>query len=121
MPRRARGRGRGPRGARVRGGRGWGIGARGRGGQPGASREGGEGAQLVGQEGSVVLPGNMWDSLLIIIRPVQVDGGVLRLQIADGGTSQEKEDTSSQDSQEEEEEAGVNSQEGTAEELELDL
>ena len=68
-----------------------------------------------------MLPGNMWDSLLIIIRPVQVDGGVLRLQIADGGTSQEKEDTSSQDSQEEEEEAGVNSQEGTAEELELDL
>ena len=63
----------------------------------------------------------MWASLLIIIRPVQVDGGVLRLQIADGGTSQEKEDTSSQDSQEEEEEAGVNSQEGTAEELELDL
>ena len=52
-----------------------------------------------------------------IVGPVHVDGGVLRLQITDGGASQEEEVASSQ----EEEEAGTNSQEETAEELELDL
>ena len=52
-----------------------------------------------------------------IVGPVHVDGGVLRLQITDGGASQEEEVASSQ----EEEEAGTNSQEETAEELELEL
>ena len=55
-------------------------GARGRGGQLGGPN--GEGVQLGGQEGSVVVPGNLWDSLPTIIGQVQVDGGVLGLQIA---------------------------------------
>ena len=46
-----------------------------------------------------------------IIGHVQVDGGVLGLQIADGGTSQE----------EEEEEARVNNYEWSADVLELEL
>ena len=112
MPRGARGRGRGSRVARSRG---RGKGARGRGGQPGGSS--GEGALPGGQEGSAVIPGNLWSSMPTIVGPVHVDGGVLRLQITDGGASQEEEVASSQ----EEEEAGTNSQEDTAEELDLEL
>ena len=56
----------------------------------------GEGAQFLQQEGSVVLPGNLWDPFATIIGPVQVYGGILR--IADDGTSQEEEDAGSQDS-----------------------
>ena len=132
MPRGARGRGRGPRRARGRGGGargrgaehggGRGRGARDRGGQLGGPS--GEGVQLGGQEGSVVLPGHLWDSLPTIIGQVQVDGGVLALQIADGGTSQEEEEASQEEeeaSQEEEEEARVNNHEWSADVLELEL
>ena len=92
IPRGARGRGRGPQRARVTGG-----GSRGRGGQLRGHTE--EDAEFLQQLGSVVLPGNLWDSFATNIGPVQVDGGILR--VADDGTSQEEEDAGSQDSQEE--------------------
>ena len=92
IPRGARGRGRGPQRARVTGG-----GSRGRGGQLRGHTE--EDAEFLQQLGSVVLPGNLWDSFATNIGPVQVDGGILR--VADDRTSQEEEDAGSQDSQEE--------------------
>ena len=67
----------------------------------------------------MVVPGNLWDSLPTIIGQVQVDGGVLGLQIADDGTSQEEEEEEA--SQEEEEEARVNNHEWSADVLELEL
>ena len=94
-------------------------GARGRGGQLGGPN--GEGVQLGGQEGSVVVPGNLWDSLPTIIGQVQVDGGVLGLQIADDGTSQEEEEEEASQEEEEEEEARVNNHEWSADVLELEL
>ena len=94
-------------------------GARGRGGQLGGPN--GEGVQLGGQEGSVVVPGNLWDSLPTIIGQVQVDGSVLGLQIADGGTSQEEEEEEASQEEEEEEEARVNNHEWSADVLELEL
>ena len=75
-----------------------------------------------------MVPGNLWDSLPTIIGQVQVDGGVLGLQIADDGTSQEEEEEeASQEeeeaSQEEEEEEEVreNNHEWSADVLELEL
>ena len=57
-----------------------------------------------------------------IIGQVQVDGGVLGLQIADDGTSQEEEEEeASQEEEEEEEEARVNNHEWSADVLELEL
>ena len=76
----------------------------------------------------MVVPGNLWDSLPTIIGQVQVDGGVLGLQIADDGTSQEEEEEEASQEEEEasqeeeeEEEARVNNHEWSADVLELEL
>ena len=63
--------------------------------------------------------GNCWH-ILTTDGQVQVDGGVLGLQIADDGTSQkEEEEEASQE--EEEEEVRVNNHEWSADVLELEL
>ena len=81
----------------------------------------------------MVVLGNLWDSLPTIVGQVRVDHGVLGLQLADDGTSQEEEEEeasqeeeeASQEeeeaSQEEEEEVRVNNHEWSADVLELEL